>query len=180
VGAHPRRAAGFSAAVERQRARRAGTAGIRARNPGGAWHPAGTDRPAWPHTPRAEHLATFGEIDIALDPFPQNGGASTWEALWQGVPVVAKLGNSAPGRLSGAILSAVGLSDWIVEDDDYVALAVTRASDLAALAALRRELRAIVSASPAGNPVLYTRAVEEAYRTMWRRWCAATQGRSKA
>src|SRR5262249_9175151 len=56
-------------------------------------------------TPRAEHLATFGEVDISLDPFPQNGGASTWEALWQGVPVVTKLGDAAPARLSGAILS---------------------------------------------------------------------------
>ncbi len=132
-------------------------------------------------TPRPEHLATFGEIDIALDPFPQNGGASSWEALWQGVPVVAKLGNTAPGRLSGAILSAVGLADWIVEsDDDYVALAIARATDLAGLAALRRDLRAMISASPAGNPVLYARAVEVAYRTIWRRWCVAQSGDGKA
>src|SRR5215813_6160212 len=124
-------------------------------------------------TPRIEHLATFGEVDIALDPFPQNGGASTWEALWQGVPVVAKLGITAPGRLSGAILSAVGLTDWIVTTDDgYARLAIAKAADLAALATLRRGLRAMVEASAAGNPVRYTRAVEDAYRTIWRRWCA--------
>jgi len=43
-------------------------------------------------TSRHEHLAMFSEIDIALDPFPQNGGISTWEPLHMGVPVVAKLG----------------------------------------------------------------------------------------
>jgi len=124
-------------------------------------------------TPRLEHLAALGEVDIALDPFPQNGGISTWEALWQGVPVVAKLGITAPGRLSGAILSAVGLTDWIAAtDDDYARLAIAKAADLGALATLRRGLRAMVEASAAGNPVRYTRAVEDAYRAIWRRWCA--------
>jgi len=124
-------------------------------------------------TPRREHLAALGEVDIALDPFPQNGGISTWEALWQGVPVVAKLGITAPGRLSGAILTAVGLTDWIATTDDgYARLAIEKAVDLAALATLRRGLRAMVEASAAGNPLRYTRAVEDAYRTIWRRWCA--------
>src|SRR5262245_2084688 len=89
-------------------------------------------------TPRPEHLATFNEIDIGLDPFPQNGGASTWEALWQGVPVVAVLGNTVGSRSAGAILSAVGLDDWIAANEqDYVALAIAKASDVAALARLR-------------------------------------------
>ena len=38
-------------------------------------------------TPHAEHLAEFANIDISLDPFPQNGGVSTWESLQMGVPV---------------------------------------------------------------------------------------------
>src|SRR5262249_58803945 len=94
---------------------------------------------------RLEHLAALGDVDIALDPFPQNGGISSWEALWQGVPVVAKLGITAPGRLSGAILSAVRLTDWIATtDDDYARLAVAQAADLPALATLARRLRATV------------------------------------
>src|SRR3954449_7301416 len=54
-------------------------------------------------TPREAHLAAFRQVDIGLDPFPQNGGISTWEALHMGVPIVAKLGKSIPSRLSGAI-----------------------------------------------------------------------------
>src|SRR4029078_8781136 len=42
---------------------------------------------------RRDHLRAFEDIDISLDPFPQNGGISTWESLYMGVPVVAKLGN---------------------------------------------------------------------------------------
>jgi len=63
-------------------------------------------------SPRLEHLAAFNEVDLCLDPFPQNGGASTWEALRMGVPVVAKLGNALPKRAAGGILTSVGLSDW--------------------------------------------------------------------
>jgi predicted O-linked N-acetylglucosamine transferase (SPINDLY family) len=68
-------------------------------------------------TSRAEHLAEFSNIDISLDPFPLNGGVSTWESLQAGVPVVTKLGGSAPSRLGGAIVKAVGLDDWVAEDD---------------------------------------------------------------
>ncbi len=117
-----------------------------------------------------EHLATYGEVDIALDPFPLNGGISTWESLWMGVPVVAKLGDSVPSRISGAILHGVGLSEWVARDDEhYVALATGHAGDLEALAQLRSESRARIIASGAGNPERYTRAVEQAYRTMWQR-----------
>jgi len=129
-------------------------------------------------TPRAEHLATFAEIDIALDPFPQNGGVSTFEALWQGVPVIAQLGNGVPSRLAGAILSAAGLADWVAQnEDDYAALAARKASDLDGLARVRMALRSTVAASQAGNPDLYTRSVEDAYRLMWQRWCAAQADR---
>jgi len=121
-------------------------------------------------TPRLEHLAAYGDVDIALDPFPQNGGVSTWEALWMGVPVVAKLGGSIPSRLSGAILAGVGLREWAVEDDEaYLALAVRQAASLNSLASLRGGMRDRITASPAGNPDLYARAVEDAYRAFWRK-----------
>ena len=124
--------------------------------------------------PFDQYLANHSRVDIALDPFPQNGGVSTFEALWQGVPVIAQLGNGVPSRLAGAILSAAGLADWVAQnEDDYAALAARKASDLDGLARLRRALRSRVAASPAGNPDLYTRSVEDAYRLMWQRWCAA-------
>jgi predicted O-linked N-acetylglucosamine transferase (SPINDLY family) len=120
-------------------------------------------------TPRLEHLAAYGEIDIALDPFPQNGGVTTWEALWMGVPAVAKLGASYPSRLSGAILAGCGLREWAVENDAaYLALAVHHAASLDNLVSVRRGMRERILASAAGNPDLYTRAVESAYRSFWR------------
>jgi predicted O-linked N-acetylglucosamine transferase (SPINDLY family) len=126
---------------------------------------------------RPEHLAAFAMIDISLDPFPQNGGVSTWESLQAGVPVVAKLGRSSSSRAGGAIVTAVGLGDWVAEDDDgYIAIALKRASQPSELAKLRAELPAKLATSSAGNVEFYTRKVEEGYRTFWRRYCAASSG----
>jgi predicted O-linked N-acetylglucosamine transferase (SPINDLY family) len=126
-------------------------------------------------TPRNEHLAMFGQVDIALDPFPQNGGISTWEPLQMGVPVLTKLGTGGPASRAGAaIVKAVGLDDWIAADDEaYIAIAQRCAANPTELAALRASLPARVASSEAGNCERYTRRVEEGYRKFWRDYCAS-------
>lgn len=123
-------------------------------------------------TLRGEHLASFNRVDICLDPFPQNGGVSTWEALQMGVPVVAKLGNSLPSRAAASILTALGLPDWVGNDDEaYVDIAVGHAAEIGELDRLRRDLPGQINAAAAGNPASYARAVDDAYRAMWQRYC---------
>ncbi|RTE91804.1 tetratricopeptide repeat protein [Bradyrhizobium sp. LVM 105] len=125
-------------------------------------------------TLRDEHLASFNRVDIALDPFPQNGGVSTWEALQMGVPVVAKLGSSLPSRAAGSILTALGLPDWVADSDAaYIEIATSHAAEIGTLDQLRRELPGRINAAAAGNPVSYARAVDEAYRAMWQRYCSS-------
>ncbi|MET4372608.1 putative O-linked N-acetylglucosamine transferase (SPINDLY family) [Bradyrhizobium sp. LB12.1] len=123
-------------------------------------------------TSRHEHLLAYAKVDISLDTFPQNGGVSTWESLYGGVPVVAKLGNGASSRASGSIVAAVGLDGWVAEDDDgYAGIACKYAAQPAHLTKLRAELPARIAASRAGNVGLYTREVEAAYRQFWRHYC---------
>lgn len=124
-------------------------------------------------TARTVHLLEHRRVDIALDPFPANGGVTTCEAFLMGVPVVALLGQNAVSRIAASLLTAVGLQDWIATDvDAYVELAVAWSRRIEALSDLRRTLRRRYLASPVGDADLYTRAVEAAYRDMWRRWCA--------
>lgn len=125
-------------------------------------------------TTRAGHFITYQEIDIALDPFPHGGGMTTLDALWMGVPVVTWPDSTISSRLAAATLSALSLTELIAPDlESYVALAIAKASDLEALASLRATLRARLANSAVGDPVRYARAVEAAYREMWRRWCAS-------
>ncbi|MGJ4947750.1 tetratricopeptide repeat protein [Bradyrhizobium sp. HKCCYLS20291] len=124
---------------------------------------------------REQHVAQFAAIDMSLDPFPQNGGVSTWESLQAGVPVIAKLGHGAAARAAAAINTAVGLGAFVAEDDDgYVAIALKHAAQPAALAKLRAELPAMVANSAAGNVETYTRKVEEGYRLFWQRYCTSS------
>jgi predicted O-linked N-acetylglucosamine transferase (SPINDLY family) len=127
-------------------------------------------------TTRLEHLAAYDGVDLCLDPFPMNGGVSTWEALQAGVPVLAKLGNSNASRAAGAILCSVGLHEWVTDTEaQYADLAVKYASQPDYLSAMRSELSAKVLASPSGNTQNYTRAAEAAYRAIWREYCARQQ-----
>jgi predicted O-linked N-acetylglucosamine transferase (SPINDLY family) len=123
-------------------------------------------------TSREEHLRAYGQVDVCLDTFPQNGGVSTWEPLYMGVPVVTKLGQTVSNRAAGAIVSAVGLTDWVAADDDgYVRIATSATPDR--LASLRRDLPNMIAATC--GPATYTKAVEAAYRAMWQAWCAGAE-----
>jgi predicted O-linked N-acetylglucosamine transferase (SPINDLY family) len=121
-------------------------------------------------TDRETHLAAYRDVDICLDPYPHGGGVSTWEALYMGVPVVTKLGEGVASRASGAILSAIGLTDWVAANEtEYFEIA--RHPTGVQLEALRRDLPALIDRRC--GPRSYTKAVEDAYREMWRRYCSA-------
>jgi protein O-GlcNAc transferase len=70
-------------------------------------------------------LKSYNKIDIALDPFPYNGGTTSLEAAWMCVPILTKVGNSFLSRCGESININLGLKDWIcLNDDDYVDKAV--------------------------------------------------------
>jgi predicted O-linked N-acetylglucosamine transferase (SPINDLY family) len=87
-------------------------------------------------------MASYAEVDIALDPFPYSGGLTTLEALFMGVPVITMPGDRFGSRHSTAHLRTVGLGDWIADSPDaYIALAVEKSGRLEDLAMLRTMLR---------------------------------------
>ncbi|MCW5314225.1 tetratricopeptide repeat protein [Nostoc sp. KVJ3] len=114
------------------------------------------------------HLAFYGNIDIALDPFPYNGTTTTCEALWMGVPVITLAGQTHVSRVGVSLLTTVGLPDLIASTPgEYVTKAVALASDLSMLSQLRANLRQQVAASHLCNAVDHTQRIEAIYRQLW-------------
>lgn len=128
-----------------------------------------------------EHLALYGEVDLALDTFPYNGTTTTCEALYMGVPVLSVAGDRHAARVGASLLAALGLDDRLLARDvaDYVDRAVALAADPEALAGLRHGLRRRLLDSPLCDEVAFLRHLEDVYRDLWRRWCAGppTTGR---
>ena len=127
----------------------------------------------YPRCDVADYLAMHGHVDICLDTFPYTGGTTTNHALWMGVPTLTLAGRTAPGRQGAAILGHVGLDAFVADDaDDFLKRGRSWAGDLAALSAIRSGLRQRCEQSPIRNPELIAAGLENALRTMWRRWCA--------
>ena len=115
----------------------------------------------------ADMMAEYADIDIALDPVPYNGGTTSLQAMWMGVPVVTQRGHSFVSRMGASFMTAAGLAPWVAEDDDaYVRIAREMSLDRPALLALKRGLRARLQSLPAWDPVAHTRALEAAFMRM--------------
>lgn len=94
-----------------------------------------------------------------------------------GVPTVTLPGEIFASRHSASHMSNAGLADWVTGSvDEYVSLAVARASDVSALAALRAGLRERVRRSPLCDAPRFGRGLGEALRAAWREWCVTAGG----
>ena len=126
-----------------------------------------------PRRPENQY-ALYNRIDIALDPFPCNGGTTSLDTLWMGVPLISLPGRHFTSRMGISILTNAGLQELAAADeDDYVEIAVKLGTDIPRLTALRDGLRQRVQASPLMDAARFTRQMEQAYRGMWERWCLA-------
>lgn len=126
-----------------------------------------------PKLSMAEYLALHHRIDLALDPFPYNGGTTSCHSLWMGVPVVTLAGRSTASRYGVALMEGLGLGEFVAPTEDaYVACVLELAGDLPRLNAIRQSLRQRIAANLDRDPQRLTRHLEAAYRDIWKRWCA--------
>lgn len=118
--------------------------------------------------PHFEFLETYKRIDIALDAFPYNGGTTTTEALWQGVPVISYWGDRWVSRTSATLLLAAGLDELLATDiSGYVHLATQLAGDPERLRTMRQNMRPRLQKSKVCDTAAFARSMERLYREIW-------------
>ena len=120
-----------------------------------------------PTVPLAKFLDEYRRIDIALDPTPFNGGTTTCEALWMGVPVITLPGQHFFGRMGLSILKTLSLEECIAQSTtEYVRIAVELATQSERLTQYRSTLRNRLQTSAICDGQQFTRGFEAACRAM--------------
>lgn len=118
-----------------------------------------------------DYLRDYLDVDIILDTYPYQGGGTTCEALFMGLPVVTMAGTRHGARFAVSLLKNAGLGELIAEGPAaYVERAVGLANDPELLAALHTAIPGMMRASPLMDGARYVRAVEAAYEMIWERY----------
>lgn len=125
-----------------------------------------------PFKPAAEHLGRLQLADLALDTFPCNSHTTASDALWAGVPLLTRSGETFAGRVAASLLHAVGLPELVVEDwDAYFELGRSMAADAGRLASIRTKLGNNKQVAPLYDTPRFARDLEELYRRIWSHHC---------
>jgi predicted O-linked N-acetylglucosamine transferase (SPINDLY family) len=116
-----------------------------------------------------DYFPMYNQVDIAFDPFPYNGGTTTLDALFMGVPVVTLAGSSGMSRAGVSILTNAGLTNLIARStQQYEQIAVQLATDRTRI---RQDLRQRMQSSPLMDAPRFVRNLQAAYRAMWGEFC---------
>ena len=119
-------------------------------------------------TELSQMMQTYGQIDIALDPSPYNGGTTSLQALWMGIPLVSLLGGNFVSRMGGSFLQSLGRPEWLAHtSDDYVKIAGDLACQVEDLRQSRLHLREQMAASPLCNMDHYAKNFQALLERMW-------------
>lgn len=126
----------------------------------------------YPVSDMPTYLGLHHQVDLCLDTFPYSGGTTTWHAVWMGVPTLILSGPTPTCRTGNFVLGHAGLLAFQANSpQEFVDISVDWAQRLDELATIRASLRDRFRASPVGQPAVIVQALEQAFRTMWQRWC---------
>ncbi len=121
--------------------------------------------------PPQDHWRCYAQADIALDTYPFNGGVTTFEALWMGIPTVSLVGSLWVARMGLCIMSSVGLGSLAAQSpEQFVAKVQALVAHPQALSQLRQTMRERLKQTDLCNVELFASDLETAYREIWQRW----------
>jgi protein O-GlcNAc transferase len=119
----------------------------------------------------ADHLARHRLADLFLDTLPYNAHTTASNALLAGLPVLTQIGETFAGRVAASLLTAIGLPELIVQtEEQFESMAIELATRPERMAAIKRRLAENRMTKPLFDTKLYTRHIESAFATMYRRY----------
>ncbi|MBI2946241.1 MAG: tetratricopeptide repeat protein [Verrucomicrobia bacterium] len=121
-----------------------------------------------PQTSQSGYLGYHYSIDLMLDPFPYNGGVTTWDALWMGVPVLTLAGDSYVSRQGISLLKNAGLNEFVVASGrELVERAVTMAGAGRLTERRRQEIRGRLQHSALMDYASYGNELSQVLLKLW-------------
>ena len=121
--------------------------------------------------PLSEHLARHKAFDLFIDTFPYTAHTTGSDALWSGLPVLTRIGDSFASRVTGSLSKALELQELITNTEkEYEDLAVELATNPKRLEEIKTKLENNRLAKPLFNTELYTRNIESAFIKMYERY----------
>jgi predicted O-linked N-acetylglucosamine transferase (SPINDLY family) len=117
----------------------------------------------------ADYLSRLGLADLFLDTFPYGAHTLSNDALWAGVPVLTRTGETFASRVAGSFLTHLQLPELITTNfTEYESRAVSLANNPEQLDFLKQKLIKERDNSFVFNTSYYTKKLEESFKTMYR------------
>ena len=121
--------------------------------------------------PVPEYLARYRTADLFLDTLPYNAGTTASDALWAGLPVLTRMGESFAARVAASLLNDIGLPELVTStQEQYEATAIELASNPARLAEIKERLHRNRLETPLFDTERFTKDLENAYTQIYERY----------
>lgn len=126
-----------------------------------------------PRVAYSDHLSRHRMADLFLDTLPYNAHTTASDALWTGLPVLTRIGETFAGRVAASLLNAIHVPELITSTlEEYEALAIELGTDPAKLASIKHKLADKRLTTPLFDTELLARHIEAGYTKMYERYRA--------
>tara|TARA_B110000196_G_C21069838_1_gene626903 strand:- start:223 stop:1296 length:1074 start_codon:yes stop_codon:yes gene_type:complete len=119
------------------------------------------------------YLERMTKADLFLDTFNYNAGAIANDALWCGLPILTKQGQSYVARMASSLLSSIDLPELITTNEkDYEQVALDIATNPKKHELIKEKLSLNRDRLPLFDTERFTRNIETAYMQIYAKYFA--------
>ena len=119
----------------------------------------------------SDHLARHKAADLFIDTFPYTAHTTASDALWAGLPVLTRIGESFASRVAASLLNAIELPELVTyTKKEYENKAIELANNPNTLKEIKNKLNKNRHTKPLFNTKLFTNNLEMAYLKIYEKY----------